>query len=191
MKEIYSKLADYGFIELSHSYQRAVTPDKVISLIPSEGYLYPEIIQLPELASGEMQAVSLNRIDTVKELKDLWKVVSGEELSQVAVPKKLVLTVTKEWFDLLLSGEKKEEYRALKDYWLTRLWEKQSPLYHTPKKYSSVEFRNGYSTTARTVEFEFLKVHVGKGKQEWGAVSGEEYNVITLGQELSRKNIEA
>lgn len=33
----------------------------------------------------------------------------------------LKLTLTKKWFDLILSGEKREEYREIKDYWFRRL----------------------------------------------------------------------
>ena len=31
--------------------------------------------------------------------------------------KYLQLTLKKKWFDLILSGEKKEEYREIKPYW--------------------------------------------------------------------------
>lgn len=33
----------------------------------------------------------------------------------------LNLTLKKKWFDMILSGEKKEEYREIKLYWVTRL----------------------------------------------------------------------
>lgn len=36
--------------------------------------------------------------------------------------KVLTLSVKKEWFDKILSGEKKEEYRAIKTYWVARLF---------------------------------------------------------------------
>jgi len=35
----------------------------------------------------------------------------------------LNLTLKKKWFDMILSGEKKEEYREIKQYWETRLFE--------------------------------------------------------------------
>ena len=31
------------------------------------------------------------------------------------------LTLKKQWFDMIASGEKKEEYREIKDYWWMRL----------------------------------------------------------------------
>lgn len=36
--------------------------------------------------------------------------------------KVLTLSVKKEWFDKIVSGEKKEEYRAIKPYWVARLF---------------------------------------------------------------------
>ena len=33
----------------------------------------------------------------------------------------LSLTLQKKWFDMILSKEKKEEYREVKDHWMTRI----------------------------------------------------------------------
>ena len=33
----------------------------------------------------------------------------------------LTLPIKKKWFDMIKSGEKKEEYREIKNYWTTRL----------------------------------------------------------------------
>ena len=33
----------------------------------------------------------------------------------------LNIVVSKEWFDMIVSGEKTEEYRAIKSYWINRL----------------------------------------------------------------------
>lgn len=35
--------------------------------------------------------------------------------------KVLTLSVKKEWFDKIVSNEKKEEYRIIKDFWMSRL----------------------------------------------------------------------
>lgn len=35
--------------------------------------------------------------------------------------KTLHITLKKKWFDMILSGEKKEEYREIKEYWINRL----------------------------------------------------------------------
>ena len=33
----------------------------------------------------------------------------------------LTLTVSKQWFDMIVTGEKTEEYRIIKDFWMSRL----------------------------------------------------------------------
>lgn len=38
-----------------------------------------------------------------------------------AKKKVLTLAVSKEWFDIIVSGEKNEEYRVIKDFWMSRL----------------------------------------------------------------------
>lgn len=38
-----------------------------------------------------------------------------------AKKKVLTLAVSKEWFDMIVSGEKNEEYRVIKDFWMSRL----------------------------------------------------------------------
>lgn len=44
----------------------------------------------------------------------------------------LHLTLKKEWFDMVASGEKPEEYREIKPYWQSRL---------EGKHYDAVQFR--------------------------------------------------
>lgn len=36
--------------------------------------------------------------------------------------KVLTLTVSKQWFDMIAAGEKTEEYREIKGYWVKRLF---------------------------------------------------------------------
>ena len=40
--------------------------------------------------------------------------------------KVLTLTVSKQWFDMIVSGEKTEEYREIKPYWVARLFRNNS-----------------------------------------------------------------
>lgn len=35
--------------------------------------------------------------------------------------KVLTLTVSKQWFDMIVAGKKTEEYRIIKDFWMSRL----------------------------------------------------------------------
>ena len=38
----------------------------------------------------------------------------------------LTLTVSKQWFDMIVAGEKTEEYREIKPYWVARLFQNHS-----------------------------------------------------------------
>ena len=51
----------------------------------------------------------------------------------------LCLTLHREFFDAILSGTKKTEYREDKEYWQRRL---------IGRTYTEVHFRNGYATNA-------------------------------------------
>ena len=98
--------------------------------------------------------------------------------------KVLRLTLKKKWFDMIISGEKTEEYREIKDYWKTRLYKhtEQGPI---PKfAWDMVTFRNGYHKAAREATFTFEGLVVREGKPEWGAEKGVEYYVIKLGEKL-------
>lgn len=87
----------------------------------------------------------------------------------------LHLTLKREWFDMIASGEKREEYREIKDYWIKRL---------SGKTYDFVHFRNGYSKGCPEMLVECKGIDVGYGKQRWGAGSAERFK-IKLGRILS------
>ena len=40
--------------------------------------------------------------------------------------KKLTLTISKQWFDMIADGRKNEEYREIKPYWASRLVNQQA-----------------------------------------------------------------
>jgi hypothetical protein len=106
----------------------------------------------------------------------------------------LNLTLKKQWFDMILSGEKAEEYREIKQYWMTRLTNKKKtgPLEwkSTPRKdYTHILFRNGYSKTAPEMLIKLKEITMRTGKPEWGAIDGEVYFVLLLGAIIRTKNI--
>jgi len=90
--------------------------------------------------------------------------------------KTLILTLKTQWYNLIASGEKKEEYREIKDYWRKRLFQGDEPI-----KYDRVVFYLGYSKGRPSMAFKIEDIHIGHGKPEWGAKPGEEYFVISLG----------
>lgn len=123
----------------------------------------------------------------------------------------LDLPLKKEWYDMIESGIKTEEYRELKPYWCNRIlyfttlgikeyWEnvlsrtiefvKKFPFVTLHKAlineygtrgYTHVRFRYGY--TKRTMLFKIDSISIGVGKKEWGAPDDEVF-IIKLGDRI-------
>lgn len=96
--------------------------------------------------------------------------------------KPIQMPLTKKWFDMILAGEKKEEYRSPKPYWSKRLakW---------PYEKTAIEFRNGYGKKVPAMVVEIKNIVFGEGREEWGAKKHTNYFVIQLGKILETKNI--
>jgi len=112
----------------------------------------------------------------------------------------LHLTLNKKWFDMILSGEKKEEYRELKKYWSDRLLDKIMCDVHSgflfnisddfvAKKFDVIEFSNGYSPKSRKMTIEFEGLEIRGGNSYWGADDFSAYFVLKLGKILETKNL--
>lgn len=102
----------------------------------------------------------------------------------------LRLTLKRKWFDLIKSGEKTEEYREIKHYWIHRLCE---DIEHYEvnywegvyKKYTHILFVNGYSKESQWFKIQCNGIEIGEGKPEWGAEPGKKYFIIKLGKILT------
>lgn len=94
----------------------------------------------------------------------------------------LHLTLKKKWFDMIISGIKKEEYREIKPYWVKRLMA-------TKKSYSRVLFKNGYGPNVPRALIELKGLMAGLGVVEWGAPEGKEVFILKLGKILSADGI--
>lgn len=99
----------------------------------------------------------------------------------------LVLPIKKKWFKMIVSGEKKEEYRELKPYYHTRL--KKVFGFDYINKRVEIIFRNGYSHNSPSVRCLCI-LNIGSGKQEWGAEPQKEYYILTILKILEVKNYE-
>ena len=86
----------------------------------------------------------------------------------------LHLTLKKKWFDMIISGQKTEEYREIKPYWTRRIWDTE---------FDCVQFRNGYRADSPTMIVDPISVTQGVGNAEWGAPPHRVY-IITLGDIL-------
>lgn len=97
----------------------------------------------------------------------------------------LTLSLKKQWFDKIKSGEKKEEYRELKEYWKKRLFESNdisSDKWHLSKSFDRLVFSLGYPKAGdkeRHLEFKNPRIRIGTGRPEWGAEPGKKYFTIT------------
>lgn len=70
----------------------------------------------------------------------------------------LHLTLKKEYFDAIESGEKTSEYREYKPYWIKRLQNTDGSF----KQFDIIQFRNGYSKNAPIIMVEFLNIEIIK-----------------------------
>lgn len=108
--------------------------------------------------------------------------------------KTLHLTLKKKWFDMIASGEKKEEYREIKPYWESRFID---PLLAYDASLSefiygkglidfdAVTFRNGYAKDAPTIILECKGIMIGLAKPEWSDNWQGNVFIIKLGEIIS------
>jgi hypothetical protein len=94
----------------------------------------------------------------------------------------LRLTLKRKWFDMIASGEKREEYRTPGKWILSRL---------EGKEYDRIEFKNGYGQNVPTMEVEYLGWAYSFGKRQWGGggEQGKPFATIYLGRLLSLHQI--
>lgn len=91
----------------------------------------------------------------------------------------LVLPIKKEWFQMIVSGEKKEEYREIKPYYESRfanLW-KGSLIGGLAER--EILFRNGYSEKNPSF-IATCSCKIGVGNPKWGAEKGKEYYILEI-----------
>ena len=101
----------------------------------------------------------------------------------------LILRISKEWFDMIVSGEKTEEYRVPKSYWIKRLLVPNSDStdmklwaeaidgrvdiirqyirinFMSFKPFTHVLFINGYRKDSPRIEKKIESITVGKPKK--------------------------
>lgn len=101
--------------------------------------------------------------------------------------KVLTLTIDKQWFDMVVSGEKKEEYRVIKEYWVKRIIDvrklhrgtayilrclkgndpmlKNDIILQLGIPYTHVLFINGYRKDSPRIEKEIESITIDKPKK--------------------------
>ena len=108
--------------------------------------------------------------------------------------KTLHLPLKAKWYDMIESGEKPEDYREFKPYWMKRICKHVKNgrctrvnfcpgcmhVVYVPTDITHVCFSYGYTKRRMTYEVETIKV--GIGKPEWGAPTNRKVFVIKLGR---------
>lgn len=125
--------------------------------------------------------------------------------------KTLTLSLKLKWFDMIKSGEKKEEYREIKAKYFEMFCDHLNVYainklnnfdvsFHLkwPEElgYDRLVFTLGYpkaEDTERRLTFKNPKIRIGTGRPEWGAEPNKQYFVITWEDALvtEEQNIEA
>ena len=96
----------------------------------------------------------------------------------------LTLPIKKKWFDMILSGEKKEEYREIKPYWTHRFFrlfdgdvELRPKSMHLGK--GQVIFKNGYRKDSPKIKCS-VELRLDEGEEKWGAEHGKIYFILKI-----------
>ena len=89
--------------------------------------------------------------------------------------KVLTLNVSKQWLDMIVAGEKTEEYREIKPYWIKRLTTNCEVEYDVLaetycgkviyRPYTHVLFINGYRKDSPRIEKDIESITIGKPKK--------------------------
>lgn len=110
------------------------------------------------------------------------------------------LVLHKKWFDMIASGKKKEEYRDITQYFISRLFILNSQAAIGPLQYfktgrvridwqdgkpvESIRFFDGYAKDRRHMLIAVTDITTGVGLKKWGAT---DYSfIIKLGEILEK-----
>ncbi len=115
-----------------------------------------------------------------------------KELNAIHLPLKA------KWYDMIESGEKKEEYRMMSPHWLKNLCgirrivrcKNADTMCHRcvdngtylPENFDAVVFRYGY--TKRLMVWSIEDRTIGKGKLEWGAPENNDVFIFKLKERI-------
>lgn len=92
----------------------------------------------------------------------------------------LTLPIKRKWFDMILSGEKKEEYRDIKPYYTSRFEnELDFCQFFFGEDCLIIILRNGYSKNSPYIKVRYTLTK-GYGKEKWGAETGKKYYVLKI-----------
>ena len=98
-----------------------------------------------------------------------------KRMEKLTKTKVITLNVSKQWFDMIVTGEKTEECREIKPYWIKRLTTNCEVAYDVAaetycgkvlyRPYTHVLFINGYRKDSPRIEKEIESITIGKPKK--------------------------
>ncbi len=99
------------------------------------------------------------------------------------------------WFDMILSGVKKEEYREFKAFngkrlcetWDSWIFAENQGLKFKPLKV--IHLTNGYGHDKPQLWAHIESITIGRGKPEWGAPTDRDVFIIKFGEVFHTKNL--
>lgn len=100
----------------------------------------------------------------------------------------LHLNVKRQWFDMIESGIKKEEYRVQSSYWSRILMNHiriKGLSYHPTDVILC--FSNGYSPNRDQIFTKCNGLYLGYGNPAWGALKDVQYFIIKIGDKLVKE----
>lgn len=100
--------------------------------------------------------------------------------------KTLHLNLRRKWFDMILSGEKLEEYREMSVYWSDRFLINHKGVIC---KWDTITFSNGYAKNRNQFVIELKEIKMDMGKTQWGAELHKIYFVLYLGKIINEEQL--
>lgn len=99
----------------------------------------------------------------------------------------LFLTIKGEFFDMIASGFKMEEYREIKPYWTKKIESKEGEKAFRPIKF--LRLRNGYTRNAREIFIICTGIRIGIPRPEWsgGQIPQKPVYIFSLGSIITIK----
>ncbi len=91
----------------------------------------------------------------------------------------LTLPIKRKWFDMIISGEKKEEYREFKPYYHKRFFNLWRGDLNGGAAKRQIMFRAGYSKDSPSCVCT-VRLATGKGRPEWGAEPDKDYYILKI-----------
>ena len=126
-----------------------------------------------------------------REKQQINAISSNDIYALLGTGRVLQLALKNQWFDMIASGRKKEEYREVKDYWMKRIagvdgcgssynFNIMSNRGNKCKEFDYIYFKNGYHKDALVMLLKCKGITVALGKRVWGAPNHRSF-VIKLG----------